>query len=86
MLDEISQEDVRPVKDGIETCEDRCSCGGSLRLHAYTFDRYTDSRKQRYYVDCDKQCGKVGPWADTLDEAVEAFDAMPGIQGNVQEA
>lgn len=80
MAEETFQENVRPAKDGIETCEDKCTCGGSLRLHTYTFDRYTSNRKRRYYIDCSNGCGRVGNWAYTLDEAVESFDDFDGVK------
>lgn len=86
MTEENVLDDVRPVKDGIEKCEDRCTCGGTLRLHAYTFNRCSPFHMQRYYVDCDKGCGKVGPWMDSVDEAVAAFDATAGIPADVQNA
>ena len=86
MSENFQLEEACPVKDGIEKCEDKCQCGGTLRLHAYTFNRHSPFHKQRYYVDCDRSCGKVGPWMDSIDEAVAAFDACAGIKVDVQEA
>lgn len=86
MTEENVLEDALPIMDGIEKCEDKCPCGGSLRLHTYTFHRYDCLRKQRHYVDCDRNCGRVGNWKDTPEEAVASFDADAGIQEHVQEA
>ena len=62
-------------KDGIEVCEDECPCGAKLRLHAYTFGRQKGNPQQKFYIDCEKHCGRVSDWMVTPDEAIAAFDA-----------
>lgn len=56
------------IKDGFCIIDEKCTCGGSLRLHAQTFDRCN----QRYYVDC-SVCGDVSVWRDTPEDAIKAF-------------
>ncbi len=62
------------LKDGIENCEDLCPCGAHLRLHKYTFGKKENKPKQRFYIDCTAQCGRVSDWHDTPDDAIQAFD------------
>lgn len=75
-MNDILSEMSQVPADGIELCDDKCACGGTLRLHAYTFSRCSPSHKKRYYIDCDRHCGKVGDWADTIDEALASYDGV----------
>ena len=65
------------LKDGIELCEDKCTCGAQLRLHTYTFGRKKGDPKPRFYIDCAGTCGKITEWHDTIDEALNEFDSLP---------
>jgi len=71
------------IPDGIEKCEDVCRCGGNLRLHTHTFRPKNKPPKTRYYVDCEKHCGCVSEWHDSVDEAISAFDAEFGDENKI---
>ena len=60
--------------DGIEVCEDKCKCGGQLRLHTYTFNRNKPTQQTKFYIDCDSMCGRVSEWHNSPEKAIEAFD------------
>lgn len=65
-------------KDGIEVCEDLCPCKAKLRLHTNTFGKREGNPHQKFYIDCEAQCGRVSSWKMSPEEALDAFDSEYG--------
>ena len=74
------------VKDGIAVCEDLCPCGSHLRLHACTFGKSSGDPHQKFYIDCESQCGRICGWKPSIDAAIAAFDAEYGTRQVVSNA
>lgn len=62
------------VENGIETCEDKCKCGGNLRLHTYIFGTKAGKPEPKFYVDCGKCMATASCWKSTPTEAIQQFD------------
>lgn len=65
------------VRNGIEDCEDKCKCGGNLRLHSHIFGALTGKPVPKFYVDCPK-CAATSSWQATPSEAIAEFDKENG--------